>query len=222
VEFVDYLPNAKPFKTDPATLSQSAKWQLCCRNNLPSFSNIIIFFNFFTKVYFYLWDYYKCARVFSAFHLHLPNCPFPSHAPSSLPLFFCLSFGSRKTGRFESSRSPLPCLMGVVKRRYWNQLNSTGRKYRFFCGPVWHLNRVICFGIIWLGEKGLRIVLSSDILGRDKSQKFVVLKDKDIGFISYTSCKLSFWWFVKEFAKIIWIGQPCFFVCRSLCNNWMS
>jgi hypothetical protein len=73
----------------------------------------------------------------------------------------------------------------------------------FFCGPVWHLNRVICFGIIWLGEKGLRLVLSADILGRDKGQKFVVLKDSDIGFISLSLCELSFWWRVKEFAKII-------------------
>ena len=145
--------------------------------------------------------------MFSAFHLHLSNCPFPSHAPSSLPWFFCLSFGSRKTGRFESSRSPLLdgcCQAQVLKP---TELHRQKNTFFFFCGPVWHLNRVICFGIIWLREKGLRIVLSSDILGRDKNQKFVVLKERDIVLISYTLCKLSFWWFVKEVAKVIWMDS---------------
>jgi hypothetical protein len=96
------------------------------------------------------------------------------------------------------------------------------QKIPFFCRPVWHLNLVICFGIIWLGEKGLRFVLSSDILGRDKGQKFVDLKERDIAFIPYSLCKLTFWWFVKVVAKIIQIGQPCLFVCPSVCNNWTS
>ena len=157
----------------------------------------------------------------SAFHLHLPNCPFPSHSPSSLPWFFCLFFGSRKTGRFESPPSPL--LDGCCQAQVLKPTELQRQKIPFFfCGPVWHLNRVICFGIIWLGEKGLRLVLSSDILGWDEARKFVVLKDSDIGFISHSLCKLSFWWFVKEVAKVIRIGQPCLFLCRSLCNNWMS
>ena len=175
---------------------------------------------FFTKVYFCLWDYYKCNWVFLLFIFICLIVPF-HHIHPHLSHDSFVSFSVREKQE-DSKALPLPCLMGVVKRRYWNQLSSRGRKYRFFCGPVWHLNRVICFGIIWLGEKGLRLVLSSDILGWDEARKFVVLKDSDIGFISHSLCKLSFWWFVKEVAKVIRIGQPCLFLCRSLCNNWMS
>lgn len=154
MEYLDYLPNAKPFKTVPTTLSLSNGISVVRATylhfqrlsfSLTSLRKFISVFEITTNA----------TECFLLFHLHLPNCPFPSNAPSSLPWFFCLSFGSRKKKRQEDSKAlALPCLMGVVKRRYWNQLNSTSRKYRFFfCGPVWHLNRVICFGVIWMGGR---------------------------------------------------------------------